>query len=327
MRIVSGIQPTGNQYHIGNYLGAIKNWIDLQNEHDCFFFIADLHAITIPQDPDKFQDDILEKVIELLALGIDPKRCTLFIQSHIPYHTELTWIFNTITPIGELERMTQYKDKSKKYSESINMGLIDYPVLMAADILMYKPDAVPVGEDQKQHIELTRGIAKRFNTRFGKTFPEPKGIIPKAGARIKSLQEPDKKMSKSDNTQSYIGIFDSPEEIEKKIMRSTTDTGKEIKYDTAKKPGISNLLTIYSLFSGKDTKEIEKEFMGKGYGDFKKSLASLLISSLEPFRKKREDLLKKEGYVRSILEQGANKAKIIAQKTTQEVKEKMGLIF
>lgn len=324
MKIFSGIQPTG-EIHIGNYLGAIKQWIELQEKNECIFCIVDLHALTAPYEPKKLQELIIEKAISYLAAGIDPEKSIIFIQSQVKEHAELSWILNTVTPVGDLTRMTQYKEKSKKFEKNLNAGLLNYPILMAADILLYKTDSVPVGDDQVQHVELTRTIAKRFNQRFGETFALPEPRIPKMGARIMSLAQPTKKMSKSDPKESYIGLFDEPEEIKGKIMRATTDSGKIVKYDPEKKAGISNLMTIYSLFSDKSIKEIEKKFKGRGYGEFKKSLTDLLINSLEPFRRKRKELLQREVYVREILTKGAQRAQIIAQSTMQEVKKKTGL--
>ncbi|MDP3996054.1 MAG: tryptophan--tRNA ligase [bacterium] len=324
MRIFSGIQPTG-QLHIGNYLGAIKQWIELQEKNECIFCIVDLHALTAPYKPDELQNLILEKVIVYLASGIDPEKSIIFVQSAVKEHTELAWLLNTVTPVGDLERMTQYKEKSKKFKQNVNAGLLNYPILMASDILLYQTDLVPVGEDQKQHVELTRTIARKFNQKFGELFKIPQTKIPEMGAKIMSLQDPLKKMSKTDSPESRIGLFDEPEEIKTKIMRAVTDTGKTIKYDPKKKPGISNLLMIYSLFSGKTIKELEKKSKGKGYAEFKKSLSDLLIISLEPFRRKRNELLSREVYVKEILEQGAKRAQTIAQSTMQEVKKKMGL--
>ncbi len=325
MRIFSGIQPTG-KLHIGNYLGAIRQWIELQEKNECVFCIVDLHALTAPFDPKTLQDLILEKAIVYLAAGISPEKSIIFVQSQVKEHAELTWLLNTVTPIGDLLRMTQYKEKAKKFKENLNAGLLNYPILMAADILLYQTDIVPVGEDQKQHVELARTIARKFNQKFGEVFKVPEVKLPKSGARIMNLIEPSKKMSKTDPIESYIGLFDTPEEIKDKIMKSVTDTGKIIRYNTEKKPGISNLLTIYSLFSGKSIKEIEKKFRSRGYAEFKKSLAELLINSLEPFRRKRKELLQREVYVKEILEQGRKRAQIIAQSTIQEVRKKMGLI-
>lgn len=325
MRVFSGIQPTGT-IHIGNYLGAIKQWIELQEKAECVFCIVDLHALTAPYNPKNLQSLIFEKVIAYLAAGINPEKSIIFVQSQVQDHTELTWLLNTISPIGDLLRMTQYKEKAKKFKENLNAGLLNYPILMAADILLYQTDIVPVGEDQKQHVELTRTIARKFNQKFGETFKIPEVKLPKMGAKIMSLTEPAKKMSKSDSQESYIGLFDEPEVIKEKIIKATTDTGKVIKYDPEKKAGISNLLTIYSLFSNKSIRDIEKKFKGKGYADFKKSLAESSINYLEPFRRKRKELLRREVYVREILEQGRKRAQIIASSTMQEVKKKMGLI-
>ena len=325
MRIFSGIQPTG-QMHIGNFLGAGRQYLDYQSKGDFFLTVVDLHALTVTQDPNKFREQTLNKVIELLAMGVDPEKCTLFVQSHIKEHTELTWILNTLTPIAELERMTQYKDKSKKHKDNINAGLFDYPVLQAADILLYKPEVVPVGQDQTQHLELARTLAKKFNTKYGETFPEPKTVLVKEGAKIMSLADPKQKMSKSDPVESYIALADDPATIEKKIMRAVTDTGKEVRYDPAKKPGISNLLLIYSLFSEKSIESIEKKFRDKNYASFKKALAELLIAKLEPFGKKYRELKNRDLYVEEILKQGETKARSIASSTMSEVRKKMGLL-
>src|SRR3989338_10881201 len=325
MKIFSGIQPT-NQLHIGNYLGAVKQWVELQEKYECIFCVVDLHALTIPYDPQQLQEKIKETVVALIAVGLNPEKAIIFVQSQVKEHTELGWILNTICPIGELERMTQYKDKSKKFKENINVGLLDYPVLQTADVLIYKGEAVPVGKDQEQHIELMRSIAKKFNAKFGQTFKEPESMIAKEGAKIMSLIDPKKKMSKSDDAKGCIFLFDEPEAITKKIMSATTDSGKEVKYNITKKPGISNLLTIYSLLTGKTTQEIEKEFVGKNYGEFKKALAEVVVNYLEPFRRKQKELLTREVYVQEILKQGASKASTIAKATMQEVKEKMGLL-
>lgn len=324
MRILSGIQPSGD-IHIGNYLGALKQWIALQKENECIYFVADLHSLTVPYDPKTLQKSITEKVIAYIAAGVDPEKSTIFIQSQIKEHPELCWMLNTICPIGELERMTQYKEKAKKFKDNVNVGLFDYPVLMAADILLYKTVGVPVGKDQTQHVELARTLARKFNQKFGKTFVEPKDILPKSGAKIMSLVDPSKKMSKTDTFQSYISLFEEPESIQKKIMSATTDSGKQIKYDPIKKPGISNLLTIYGLLENKPIKDIEKMFAKKGYSEFKKSLATTVINFLEPFRKKQKELLTREVYIKEILTRGKDKAQRIAQMTIQEVKEKMGL--
>ena len=325
MRVFSGIRPTG-ELHIGNYLGAIKQWIELQEKTECVFCIVDLHAVTTPYEPENLQANIKDVAIAYLAAGLNPEKCIFFVQSEVKEHTELTWLLGTITPLGDLQRMTQFKEKSKKHKEYVNAGLLNYPILMAADILLYKTDLVPVGKDQEQHVELARTIARKFNKTFGEVFKEPKVVLPKIGAKIMSLQKPAKKMSKTDDPRGCIGLFDEPEEIEKKILAAVTDTGRAIRYNPKLKPGISNLLTIYSLFSGKGIKELERKFKGKGYADFKKSLAELLINSLEPFRRKRKELLQREVYVKEILAKGQKRAQIIAQSTLQDVKKKMGLI-
>lgn len=324
MRIVSGIQPTGN-IHIGNYLGAVKQWISLQDSNECVFFIADLHALTVPYEPKELQKKIVEKLVCYVAAGLDPEKSIVFAQSAVKEHAELGWLLNTITPVGELERMTQYKDKSKKFKNNINAGLLDYPVLMAADILLYKAEAVPVGKDQEQHVELTRTIAKKFNQKFGQTFNEPKAIMPKFGSKIMSLQDPKRKMSKTDEPKSYISLFDEPEVIKKKIMSAATDSGKDVRYNITKKPGISNLLTIYSLLTDRSIEDIQRDFTKKTYSEFKKSLASVVIDYLEPFRRKKKELLTRDVYVQEILSKGAARARTIAETTMREVREKTGL--
>jgi len=325
MRIFSGIRPTG-ELHIGNYLGAIRQWLLFQEKADCVFCIVDLHAITTPYLSKELKKNIFEMATAYLASGLNPEKCIFFVQSQVEAHAELAWLLGTITPIGELQRMTQYKEKIKKYPKDVNAGLLNYPTLMAADILLYQTDLVPVGKDQQQHVELARTIARKFNQKFGQTFKEPKALLPKTGAKIMSLQNPKKKMSKTDNPRGCLELFEEPEEIKKKIMAAVTDPGKVVKYDPIKKPGISNLLTIYSLFSGKSIKELEKNFKGMGYEEFKRSLTKLLINSLEPFRRKRKELLSREVYVKEILNTGAKRAKTIAKLTLEETKKKMGLI-
>ncbi len=310
--------------HIGSYIGAISQWKKLQEMGECLFFIADLHALTVPQDPKDFPNQIINTAIELMASGLDPEKCIIFIQSQVKEHTELCWLLNTITPVGELERMTQYKDKSKQFKNNIDAGLLNYPILQAADILLYQIDSVPVGQDQKQHLELTKSIARKFNQKYGKTFKVPESIILETGAKIMALNDPKKKMSKSQPA-TCLFLFDEPEIIKKKIMSAVTDTGKNIKYDPIKKPGIANLLTIYSLISQKPINEIEKKFKNKGYADFKKSLAELLILKLEPFRRKKKELLSREVYVKEILERGRKRAQILAQATMADVRKKIGL--
>lgn len=325
MRIFSGIRPTG-ELHIGNYLGAIKQWIELQEKAECVFCIVDLHAMTTPYKPGELQKNIQDLAIVYLAVGLDPKKCIFFVQSEIREHTELAWLLGTITPLGELNRMTQLKEKAKKHPEYMNAGLLNYPLLMAADILLYQTDLVPVGKDQKQHVELARKIVRRFNNKFGKVFKEPKVLLPKIGEKIMSLQNPKKKMSKTDDPRGCIGLFDTPDEIKKKIMAAVTDPGKVIKYDPIKKPGISNLLTIYHLFSEKPIKQLEKNFKNKGYAELKKSLIRLLVNSLGPFRRKRQELLSREVYVKEVLNQGVKRAQVLAVSTMENVRKKMGFV-
>ena len=325
MRIFSGIRPTG-ELHIGNYLGAIRQWIELQKKNECIFCIVDLHGITTPYNPQNLQKNILDLAASYLAVNLDPQKCIFFVQSKVNEHAELAWLLGTISPLGELQRMTQFKEKVKKHPKYINAGLLNYPVLMAADILLYQAEVVPVGIDQKQHVELARTIARKFNQQFGKTFKEPKEMLPKLGSKIMSLQNPKKKMSKTDDPEGCIGLFDEPNIIQKKIMSAVTDLGRQIKYNPEKKPGISNLMVIYSLVSEQTIKMLEKKFKGKGYADFKRSLAKLLINYLEPLRRKRKELLSREVYVKEILSQGTRRAKTIAQSSMEDVRKKMGLV-
>jgi len=325
--IFSGIQSSGN-LHIGNYLGAIKQWTELQNtgEYQNIFCVVDEHAITTPQYPAKLRSKILEVFTLYLALGIDPEKSIIFVQSNVPEHTELGWILNTITPIGELERMTQFKDKSKK-QKSVLAGLLNYPTLMAADILLYHTNIVPVGEDQLQHIELTRTIARKFNSTFGETFAIPEPFINKEGKRIMGLDDPLKKMSKSaENPKNYIALLDSPETIREKIKAAVTDSASEVKYDMENKPAVSNLLTIYSLFSGKAIAELEKEYEGKNYSVFKNDLAEIIIEGLSPIQKKYKELSANPDYLKKVLRDGAEKAKAIASQTMAEVRSKIGFL-
>jgi len=315
--------------------------MELQEKNECVFCIVDLHAITTPYRPGELQRNIMDLATAYLATGLDPEKCIFFVQSQIKEHSELAWILGTIIPLGELQRMTQFKEKSKKHPEYVNAGLLNYPLLMAADILLYQTEAVPVGKDQQQHVELTREIARRFNKKFGITFKEPKTLLPKIGEKIMSLQNPLKKMSKTDDPRGCIGLFDEPDQIKEKVMKAVTDAGKTIRYNPKLKPGVSNLLTIYSLFSGKPIKEVdelrssspfanvrvvEKKFKGKGYAELKKQLTELLISKLEVFRRKRKELLTREVYVKEILNQGRSRARVIAQSTMTEVRKKIGLI-
>ena len=323
----SAVAPSGN-IHIGNYFGAIRQWVKLQNseEYKTIFCIVDEHAITVPQDPKILRSKIIEVATLYLAAGIDPKKSIVFIQSHVLEHTELSWILNTITPVGELQRMTQFKDKSKK-QRSVLSGLLNYPVLMAADILLYKTDVVPIGEDQLQHIELTRTIAKKFNTRYNSIFKIPEPMINKDSKRIMSLDDPSKKMSKSaDNPANYIALLDSPEEIAKKIKTAVTDSGSEIKFDPKEKPAISNLMTIFSLFSEKPMDQIEKEYRNKKYSEFKEDLTNIIIEGLEPIRKKYDEIKNNPDLLDSVLRNGAKDAKRIAMETMDDVHREIGFI-
>lgn len=326
--IVSGIQPSGKMT-LGNYLGAIKNFVALQDsseEQDFLVFVADLHAITVPQDPKALRNNIRSLVAVYLACGLDPKKVSLFIQSEVHEHAELGYLLQTITYIGELERMTQYKDKMVKQVAGVSSALLTYPVLMAADILLYNADAVPVGEDQKQHLEITRDLAQRFNSRYSETFKLPEPLIPKNGAaKIMSLQEPTKKMSKSDPIdKACIFLLDEPNVIRKKIASAVTDSDGIIKYDPINKPGVSNLLTILSVASNKDIKVLEEEYQGRGYGEFKKDVAEAVVNMLEPIQKRYNELLNSDEIDR-VLDEGREKASFLAHKMVSKVKRKMGL--
>lgn len=323
--LLSGIQPSGN-LHIGNYLGAIKQWVELQKSYHVFISIVDLHAITVPQDPKELRKNTLELAALLMACGIDPIKSVLFVQSHVPAHTELGWILNTITPVGELERMTQYKEKRERAGTLA--GLLNYPVLQAADILLYQPDVVPVGEDQLQHLEFTRTLARKFNNRFGKVFKEPKALITKDTARIMGLDDPSKKMSKSSaNQNSCIFLLDSPEEMRRKIKIAVTDSGRDIRYDEKSKPAVSNLITIYSAFSGMSVSQIEKKYHSKGYVDFKRDLAELLVEKLSPIQKKYRELSQSQKTIVDVLAAGAKRADATASKTLYNAKSKMGFLL
>lgn len=322
--LLSGIQPSGN-LHIGNYLGAIKQWVELQKTHRVFIIIVDLHAITVPQDPEKLREKTFEVAALLLACGIDPKKSVLFIQSHVPAHTELAWILNTLTPVGELERMTQFKEKREKAGTL--GGLLIYPVLQAADILLYRTDVVPVGEDQLQHLELTRTVARKFNNRFGQTFKEPKALVRKGTARIMALDDPSKKMSKSAaSPNNYIALLDTPDAIRRKVKTAVTDSGSEIRCDERGKPAISNLLTIYNAFSDTAVADLEKRYRGKGYAELKNDLAELLVVKLAPIQKKYQELLKNKSGLLKILKSGAEQASAVAGKTLLAAKKKMGFV-
>lgn len=325
-KILSGVQPSG-KLHIGNYLGAIKQFVTLQNEHEAYFCVVDHHAITVPQDPKELREHTLAVATAYVAAGIDPEKSVIFVQSHVPAHVELGWIFNTMTPLGELERMTQFKDKTAKGGE-INAGLLNYPTLMAADILLYQPTAVPVGEDQVQHIELTREIARRFNNRFGETFIIPKPLLQKTSARVMALDDPTKKMSKSAASEaSYIALSDTPDQIRKKIKSSVTDSGKEISYDMETKAGISNLLSIAAEFSETSIQELEKKFADASYAAFKDAVAEYIVEGLRPFQQRYQELEKNPDEVIKILRHGKEKAETVANTTLHDVKEKMGFLL
>lgn len=321
--IFSGIQPTG-VFTLGNYLGAIKNWKELQEDYNCIFSVVDLHAITVRQDAPTLRKQTMDSVALLLACGIDPKKSVLFLQSHNPAHAELSWVLSCYTQFGELSRMTQFKDKSKKYSSNINAGLFTYPVLMASDILLYQTELVPVGIDQMQHIELTRDIANRFNQVYGETFKVPEGFIPKAGAKVMSLAEPEKKMSKSDSNQNAsVYILDSRDDIIRKFKRAVTDSDTSV-CRAEGKDGINNLMTIYSAFTGKGDSEIEAEFDGKGYGEFKLAVGETVADALAPIHKRFDELMADKGYLESVMKDGSARAAYLARKTLSKVYRKLG---
>src|SRR6266480_2061609 len=322
-RIFSGIQPTGNT-HLGNYLGALRNWVALQHEFESFFCIVNLHAITLPQDPTQLAEKTMELARILLAVGIDPKISTVLVQSDLSQHAELTWLLNCVARVSELERMTQYKDKVRKHEENVSVGVFDYPVLMAADILLYQTDLVPVGEDQKQHLELTRDLAIRFNRDYGQTFVVPDPFIPKVGARIMSLADPTKKMSKSDEESEAgcIMLLDDDDAVRRKFKRAVTDSGTEIKFDESR-PAINNLLTIYHLLTNKTEAEIEEHFNGKGYAALKQELADVCIEFLKPIQERVRSI--DDDKLDQILEQGAERAESIARMTLSRARKSMGL--
>lgn len=321
--VFSGVQPSG-VIHIGNYLGALQQWVNLQQDNTCYFCIVDEHAITVDYDPKDLPDRVLTTAALYFASGIDPAKSIVFVQSHVPAHTHLGWLLSTITPYGELARMTQFKDKSTK-QQTTSLGLFAYPALMAADILLYETDIVPVGEDQTQHIELTRDIAKRFNSKFGQTFKLPEAFVNKSTARIMSLSNPAKKMSKSDAAKSYIAMTDSPEEIKGKISSAVTETEPVFSFEKSG-PAVRNLLNIYIAFSGENVGQIEAKFAGQGYKEFKEALANLLIEKLAPIQKKYKSLRQDDTELRLLLGRGMHHAEVAANHKLQEVKETMGLI-
>ncbi len=324
--MLSGIQPSGD-LHLGNYLGAVRNWVKIADDYDCFYFMADLHSITVRQNPADLRRRSVSQLAQYIACGLDPQKNTLFIQSHVHEHAELGWILNCYTMFGELSRMTQFKDKSAKHAENINGGLFTYPALMAADILLYQSDFIPVGEDQKQHCELTRDIAVRFNNLYGPTFTVPEPYIPQVGARIMSLSNPSSKMSKSDPA-GCVFIMDPPEEIARKFKRAITDSDTErcVRYDPENKPGVSNLMSIYSSVTGLSFDEIERDFEGKGYGVFKPAVGDAVVEALRPIREDAARYLADKEYLRSVYADGAARASAIARKTLRKVYKRIGLV-
>ncbi len=325
-RMLSGIQPSGD-LHLGNYLGAIRNWIPLADEFECFYFMADMHTITVRQNPADLRRRTLEQLAQYIACGLDPEKSVLFVQSHVHQHAELGWVLNCYTMFGELSRMTQFKDKSAKNAENINGGLFTYPSLMAADILLYQADVVPVGNDQKQHCELTRDIAQRFNSIYGNVFKVPEPYIPKTGARVMSLNAPESKMSKS-MPEGCVYLMEKPEDIQRKFKRAITDSDTEncIRFDPEGKPGVSNLMSIYSAVTNKTYEEIEQEFAGKGYGAFKPAVGEAVIETLRPIREEATRLLADKAYLEGVCRDGAEKAGYVAEKTLRKVYKKVGFL-
>lgn len=325
-RVLSFIQPSG-LLTLGNYLGALKNWTEMQNDFDCTFAVADLHAITVRQEPAKLRNQIYSTYAILLALGIDPEKNTVFIQSHVPEHAQLAWLLSCYTQFGEMSRMTQFKDKSQSHPDNINVGLFSYPVLMAADILLYKADLIPVGADQKQHIEIARDIANRFNNIYGDVFTIPDGYIPKSAARIKSLQDPTKKMSKSDdNANAWVAILDTKDDIIRKFKRAVTDSDSRV-IMSEDKPGVSNLISIYSAVTGKTTEEVEREFDGKGYGEFKLAVGEAVADELAPIKQKHDEIIKDKKELERLYRIGAEKAEYVARKTYLKAMKKVGFVI
>jgi tryptophanyl-tRNA synthetase len=327
-RVLSGIQPTSDSFHLGNYLGAVKQWVALQADHDAFYCIVDLHALTVETDPKLMRQRTLASAAQLLALGLTPDKCTLFVQSQVPQHNQLGWIMECLAGFGEASRMTQFKDKSQKSgADRTVVGLFTYPMLQAADILLYQAHYVPVGEDQRQHIELTRDLAGRFNNRYGQTFQVPDAYIMKEGAKIQDLQEPSAKMSKSSGSGAgVIELMDAPEINIKKIKSAVTDTGREVKFDEKEKAGISNLLTIHSQLSGTSISDVEQRFEGKGYGDFKGEVAEVVVDYFAPIRKRALELLEDESALLKLLAEGAEKARAVASETISQTYKNLGLV-
>lgn len=324
--VLTAAQPTG-KLHLGNYLGAVKNWVDISEKYECYFGVADMHAITIPYVPADLRKNVYDCVAQYMACGLDPEKCNLFLQSSVIGHAELAWVLACICPLGQLERMTQYKDKAAKHKDALNSGLLYYPVLMASDILLYNADLIPVGEDQKQHIELTRDLAQKFNAKYSDTFKLPEAYIPKSGARIMSLQSPDSKMSKSDpNQNGTLYITDEPAVLRKKIMSAVTDSGGEVKYDIKEKAGVSNLIDIMSALSGKTRDDIEAEFVGRGYGDFKKAVAEVVVEKLAPVRERYLEISADKPRIEAALKRGNEAAQRRANKILSKVYRKAGFL-
>ena len=324
--MLSGVQPSGD-LHLGNYLGPIRHWPKMIEEYDCYFFMADLHTITVRQDPAALRRRVLTQVAQYIACGLDPEKCTIFIQSHVPAHAQLGWVLDCYTMFGELSRMTQFKDKAAKHKDNINAGLFTYPALMAADILLYQPDYVPVGEDQKQHVEICRDIAERFNGVYGEVFRVPEPYIAKVGARIMSLNDPASKMSKS-NPEGCVALMDSPEDVMRKFKRAVTDSDTErcVRYAPGEKPGVSNLIQIYASAVGKSYEEVEREFDGLGYGRFKPAVGEAVVELLRPIREETDRLLADKAYLEGVYRAGAERASRAADKTLRKVYKKVGFV-
>jgi tryptophanyl-tRNA synthetase len=325
--VLSGIQPTAGSFHLGNHLGALRQWVQLQETTEAFYCVVDLHAITLPQDPEELRRNTLVSAAQLLALGVDPARSSLFVQSHVPEHLQLSWVLECLTGFGEASRMTQFKDKSQREgTAAASVGLFTYPVLQAADILVYQADQVPVGEDQRQHLELTRDLAIRFNSRFGATFTVPETLIPAGAAKVMDLQSPDKKMSKSLPPAGCVLLLDDPKVTAKKIRSAVTDTGREVVADPVGKPGITNLLTIHSALSGTSVAELEERFAGRGYGDLKKELAEVVVDFVTPVRERTQELLDDRAELERVLAAGAARAREVAAGTVAAVYDRVGFL-
>lgn len=327
MRVLSGIQTSGTgELHVGNYIGAIKQHIELQEGNEAFYMLANLHAITVPHAPAIIKDNVYKMAALYLALGLNPQKAPLFVQSLVPAHAELAWLLNTVAYMGEMRRMTQFKDKAGDDQDAVSIGLFAYPVLQAADILLYQPNIVPVGEDQKQHIELTRNLAERFNNRFGETFTLPEPYIPEKAARIMGLDNPTKKMSKSAAPENYVSFLDSPDVIREKLKRAVTDSDNQVRYDKAAKPAISNLLIIFETVSGRSIAELEQEYGTTGYGRFKNDLAEALVAFISPVQEKYQELINDTPALDTLLREGSEKASVVANQTLRQVKDKMGIL-